>query len=206
MSEGYDAPPNSEPRSANGSRVFTGGLALAFDTFCPMRSDPVFRTIETSDLDRVLAINAASVPEVGDINAADLDFLVSEAAIALVAECDHTLVGFCIVLAPGSTYTSVNYRWFMELHPDSLYLDRVAFDASSRGRGWGRAMYDEVARRMRDEFTDATGLTLEVNIDPPNDPSLRFHRKQGFVEVGRQMSHGIEVSLMHRPVLPPAID
>jgi len=186
--------------------VFTGGLALAFDTFCSMRSDPVFRTIETSDLDRVLAINAASVPEVGDINAADLDFLVSEAAIALVAECDHTLVGFCVVLAPGSTYTSVNYRWFMELHPDSLYLDRVAFDASSRGRGWGRAMYDEVARRMRDEFTDATGLTLEVNIDPPNDRSLRFHRKQGFVEVGRQMSHGIEVSLMHRPVLPPAID
>ncbi len=51
--------------------------------------------------------------------------------------------------------------------------------------------------------TDATGLTLEVNIDPPNDRSLRFHAKQGFVEVGRQMSHGIEVSLMRRPVSPP---
>ena len=178
-----------------------------FDTFCPMQSSPVFRTIEASDLDHVLAINAANVPEVGEIDAGELEFLVDESAIALVAEHDHALVGFCVVLAPGSTYTSVNYRWFMELHPDSLYLDRVAFDASAQGRGWGRAMYDEVARRMRDEFTDMTGLTLEVNIDPPNDPSLRFHAKQGFVEVGRQMSHGIEVSLMRRPVSPtPSAD
>ena len=183
--------------------MFTGGLADTFDTFCPMQSSPVFRTIEATDLDRVLAINAANVPEVGDIDARELEFLVGESAIALVAEHDHALVGFCGILPPGSTYTSVNYRWFMERHPDSLYLDRVAFDASAQGRGWGRAMYADVTRRMRDEFTDTTGLTLEVNIDPPNDPSLRFHAKQGFVEVGRQMSHGIEVSLMRRPVSPP---
>ena len=187
--------------------MFTGVLADTFDTFCPMQPNPVFRTIEATDLDRVLAINAANVPEVGDVNAGELEFLVGESAIALVAEHGHALVGFCVILPPGSTYTSVNYRWFMERHPDSLYLDRVAFDASAQGRGWGRAMYAEVARRMRDEFTDTTGLTLEVNIDPPNDPSLRFHAKQGFVEVGRQMSHGIEVSLMHRPVSPaPSAD
>lgn len=172
-----------------------------------MRSSPVFRTIEASDLDRVLAINAANVPEVGDIDLGELEFLVGESAIALVAGHDRALVGFCVILAPGSTYTSANYRWFMERYPDSLYLDRVAFDASAQSRGWGRAMYHEVARRMRDEFTDMTGLTLEVNIDPPNDPSLRFHAKQGFVEVGRQMSHGIEVSLMRRPVSPtPSAD
>ena len=167
-----------------------------------MQSRPVFRTIEASDLDRVLAINAANVPEVGDIDARELEFLVDESAIALVAEHADELVGFCVILAPGSRYASVNYRWFMERYPESLYLDRVAFDAAAQSRGWGRAMYDEVARRMRDEFTDMTGLTLEVNIDPPNDPSLRFHAKQGFIEVGRQMSHGIEVSLMRRPVSP----
>jgi predicted GNAT superfamily acetyltransferase len=179
----------------------------AFDTFCPMRSRPLFRTIEASDLDRVLAINTANVPEVGAIDLGALEFLVSEAPIALIAEHDHALVGFCVVLAPGSAYSSVNYRWFMKRHPDALYLDRVAFDLSAQGRGWGTAMYDEVGRRMRDRFPDATALTLEVNVDPPNEPSLRFHAKQGFVEVGRQMSHGIEVSLMRRPASPtPSAD
>ena len=180
--------------------MFTDAAADVFDTFCPMRSSPVFRTIEAADLDRVLAINAANVPDVGDIDRDGLEFLVGESAIALVAEQEQQLAGFCVVLPPGSTYASVNYRWFMERYPDALYLDRVAFDASVQGRGWGTAMYDEVARRIRDDFGDATGLTLEVNVDPPNVPSLRFHAKQRFVEVGRQMSHGIEVSLMHRPV------
>ena len=180
--------------------MFTVRPAALVDTFCPMRSSPVFRTIEASDLDHVLAINAANVPDVGDIDLDELTFLVRESAIALVAEHDQALLGFCVVLAPGSTYASVNYRWFMERYPDALYLDRVAFDAAAQGRGWGTALYDEVDRRLRDGFTDATGLTLEVNVDPPNEPSLRFHAKQGFQEVGRQMSHGIEVSLMHRPV------
>jgi predicted GNAT superfamily acetyltransferase len=165
-----------------------------------MRSSPLFRTVEASDLDHVLEINAANVPEVGAITVDELEFLVGESAIALVAEHDEALVGFCIVLAPGSTYGSVNYRWFMERYPDALYLDRVAFDLSAQGRGWGTALYDEVGRRIQNGFTQTTGLTLEVNVDPPNEPSLRFHAKQGFVEVGRQTSHGIEVSLMRRPL------
>ena len=169
------------------------------DTFCAVQSSPVFRSIEVSDLDGVLAINAANVPDVGDIDLDGLAFLVGESAIALAAEHDEVLVGFCVVLAPGSSYASVNYRWFMERYPDALYLDRVAFAASAQGRGWGTAMYDEVGRRIQNGFADATGLTLEVNVDPPNETSLRFHAKQRFVEVGRQMSHGIEVSLMHRP-------
>jgi len=161
-----------------------------------------FRPIEAPDLDRVLEINAANVPGVGAIELGELEFLVGESAIALVAEHDDALVGFCLVLAPGSAYGSVNYRWFMERYPEAMYLDRVAFDASAQGRGWGTAMYDEVDRRISHGSVQTTGLTLEVNVDPPNEQSLRFHAKQGFVEVGRQMSHGVEVSLMRRPVSP----
>ena len=87
----------------------------------------------------------------------------------------------------------------MEHHPTTMYLDRVAFDERFHGRGLGSEMYAEVDHRIRRDHPDATGLTLEVNVDPPNEPSLAFHRKHGFVEVGRQISKGIEVSLMHRP-------
>lgn len=153
-----------------------------------------------SDLDRVTEINHDNVPSVGDATREHLGRLLAESAIALVDEVDGRVIGFCLVFGAGADYDSVNYRWFQEHHPSSMYLDRVAFDPDRVGRGLGSAMYAEVDRRIRAEHPDAVGLGLEVNIDPPNEPSLAFHARQGFVEVGRQMSHGIEVSLQHRAV------
>jgi uncharacterized protein len=154
--------------------------------------------IDPSDLTRILEINQANVPEVGALDPERLDYLMGEAAIALKVVVDDVIAGFCLVLGPGSTYTSINYLWFEEHHPGSMYLDRVAFDAEHQGRGLGAALYAEVDSIMRDDHPDADALTLEVNAEPPNEPSLRFHAKLGFVEVGRQMSKAIEVSLMAR--------
>ena len=160
----------------------------------------MMRTIASADLDRVRDLNQDNVPAVGDATRERLAHLVDESAIALVSEIDGEITGFCIVFGRGADYDSVNYLWFMERHPSAMYLDRVAFDERFQGRGLGTEMYDEVDRIIRRDHPTATGLTLEVNIDPPNEPSLAFHRKHGFVEVGRQMSKGIEVSLMHRPL------
>jgi len=159
------------------------------------------RDMTNNDLERVLEINEANVPEVGPADLERLGFIVGESAMALVVVDDspdgrETIIGFCLVLAPGSTYDSINYLWFMQRYPDAYYLDRVAFDASAQGKGSGTALYAEVDRRLAEVGAD---LTLEVNIDPPNEPSLAFHRKHGFVEVGRHVSKGIEVSLQHKP-------
>lgn len=158
----------------------------------------MLRRLTDADLQRVLDINQANVPEVGDATAVHLTRLVATSSISLVSTVDAEVAGFCIVFGPDADYDSVNYQWFTEHHPTAMYLDRVAFDARFHGRGLGSKMYAEVDRLIRHEHPAATGLTLEVNIDPPNEPSLAFHRKLGFGEVGRQMSHGIEVSLMHR--------
>jgi uncharacterized protein len=156
--------------------------------------------IDPSDLARILEINQANVPEVGTVDLDQLRFLVGEAAIALKVVVDEVIAGFCLVLGPGSTYTSVNYLWFAEHHPNAMYLDRVAFDNDYQGLGLGSALYVEVDRIMRTHHFDAGTLALEVNVDPPNEASLRFHAKLGFVEVGRQVSKGTEVSLMTRPM------
>ncbi|MGB3735887.1 MAG: GNAT family N-acetyltransferase [Ilumatobacter sp.] len=158
----------------------------------------MLRELTDADLDRVLEINQANVPAVGSVTVEHLAHLVAASSIALVSDEDDDVAGFCIVFGPGANYDSVNYLWFMEHHPTAMYLDRVAFDDRFRGRGLGTDMYADVDRRLRADHPDATGLTLEVNIDPPNEPSLAFHRKLGFVEVGRQLSKGIEVSLQHR--------
>ncbi len=158
----------------------------------------VLRDMTTHDLDAVLALNGANVPEVGSVDEARLTHLFAESAIALVHHTDDALDGFCIVFGPGADYDSVNYVWFEANHPGSMYLDRVAVADTARGRGIGSALYAEVERRIAADHPQATGWTLEVNVDPPNEASLAFHRRLGFVEVGRQLSKGIEVSLMRR--------
>ena len=160
----------------------------------------VIRSIEPVDVDRILEINQANVPEVGSVGADRMAYLVGDSAIALVVEVDGGIVGFCLVLPPDSDYDSVNYRWFTERFDDFMYLDRVAFTAEAQGRGFGTLLYAEVDRLMV-ERGDASQLALEVNVDPPNESSLAFHARRGFVEVGQQDTpYGIRVSMQMRSV------
>jgi predicted GNAT superfamily acetyltransferase len=156
------------------------------------------RSIQPGDLARILEINQANVPEVGSVDADRMAYLVTESPIALAVDVDGAIVGFCLVMRSDSGYTSVNYRWFTERYDDFMYLDRVAFDASAQGRGLGTLLYAEVDRLMVD--AGESQLALEVNVDPPNEPSLAFHARRGFVEVGQQDTpYGIRVSMQMRP-------
>lgn len=169
----------------------------------------MIRTLTPTDLERVLEINQANVPEVGSVDMDRMQYIVDESEIALVAEvgsgdavAESQIAGFCLVLGQGSTYESVNYAWCMERYTDALYLDRVAFDAAFQGRGLGTALYAEVDRLIVDRRAGGAAinrLTLEVNVDPPNEQSLAFHARRGFTEAGRQMTpYGIEVSYQQK--------
>ena len=159
------------------------------------------RALRSDDLDRVLEINQQNTPEVGSIDADRLAFLIDESAIALAAEVANDVVGFALVLPPGSTYDSVNYRWFADRGDDIMYLDRVAIDAGHRRLGLGRALYTSVFDVISAQHASMTRLGLEVNVDPPNPGSMAFHQGLGFAEVGRQATpYGAVVSLMERPV------
>jgi hypothetical protein len=160
----------------------------------------LIRDVTDDDLDTLLSINEANTPAVGSVSAERLAFIVGDCEIALVADIDGQIAGFCLVLGEDSTYDSVNYRWFAERYEHFLYLDRVTVDERFRNRGVGAALYAEVDRQMASG--SATHLALEVNVDPPNEGSLRFHAREGFVEVGRQDTpYGIRVSMLMRPVV-----
>ncbi len=138
------------------------------------------------------------MPEVGSVDAARMTFLVGESPIALAVELDAAIVGFCLVMPSGGGYDSVNYRWFCERYDNFMYLDRVAFEAAAQGRGLGTMLYAEVDRLMVERGDSR--LALEVNVEPPNEPSLAFHARRGFVEVGQQDTpYGIRVSMQMRP-------
>jgi predicted GNAT superfamily acetyltransferase len=158
----------------------------------------IIRDLTPADLDAAWAINQANTPAVGDVSRDKLAWIVEMASMSLVAELQGTVVGFCIVLPPGTEYTSVNYRWFCERYDSFVYLDRVAVDEAARGAGIGAALYAEVERRAAGT---AELFTLEVNLRPRNDGSLRFHDRLGFVEVGQQETdYGILVSMLAKPL------
>jgi predicted GNAT superfamily acetyltransferase len=107
------------------------------------------------------------------------------------------VAGFVLVFGSGTDYDSENYRWFSRRYPDGFhYLDRIVLDERFRRRGLGRRVYGAVE-------ADAAAhgrLVLEVNLEPPNDPSLAFHRARGFVEVGRLANGGKVVALMEKQI------
>ncbi|NQY54934.1 MAG: GNAT family N-acetyltransferase [Ilumatobacteraceae bacterium] len=153
------------------------------------------RTITRDDIDTIHAINQANTPEVGNVTVERLTWLVDQSAIALAAIIDQEVAGFCLVIAPGSSYGSVNYQWFATHYPEAMYLDRVAVDERYWRRGVGNALYDEVEGHIA-QRPGSHELALEINVDPPNPRSLAFHDQRGFAEVGRQdTDYGVTVSL-----------
>jgi uncharacterized protein len=161
------------------------------------------REYDPADLAAIHSINEAAYPAVGAATFDDLGHIARESLIALVADepGTATIAGFCLVLAPGADYHSMNYVWFGQRYENFVYLDRVAIDPAFQRLGLGMEMYTEVERIAGVRFPEATYFTLEVNLRPRNEQSLAFHAKLGFAEVGqRETDYGTLVSLMAKPL------
>lgn len=160
------------------------------------------RNFESSDLDAVWTLNQGAVDAVSSVTRARMLDLIRMSRDALVIEARGALVGFCNTFDPGADYDSSNYRWFSERYEDFVYLDRIVIAQSHRNIGLGAALYAEIERRMRTSGGPYC-LTCEVNFDPPNEGSLRFHRRIGFVPVGYQVSKpGLTVEMLSKTILP----
>ena len=157
----------------------------------------MLRPMVESDLSDVLKLNADYVDLLSPLDESELADLRRWATRADVIVSDGQTAGFVLVFSPGTEYGSANYRWFGERYGTQFhYLDRIVIDDGFRRRGLASAVYDEV-----EGFARARGrLVLEVNIDPPNQPSLEFHRRRGYREVGQLGDPGHRVSLMAKDI------
>jgi L-amino acid N-acyltransferase len=107
----------------------------------------------------------------------------------LVAESDHTVVGFSSF---GEWRSRWGYRYTVE--------HSVHVRADARGRGFGRALIKAL-------FPRATALGMHVmvaQIDSEAVASLRLHEKLGFIQVGtfrqvaRKFDRWLDLSAMQR--------
>ncbi len=143
-----------------------------------------FRPFEKADTIALLQLNEASIDATGPLDEARLSELQQQGCRITVATAENTVIGFLMAFNEGSKYDSVNYQWFNKQFKSFAYIDRIVIDAASRGHGAGQQFY-----RTLKEQTACEGrrwLTAEINSVPPNETSLVFHQKQGFVEIGTQ--------------------
>ena len=156
----------------------------------------MIREIHTADFDDVMRMNNDNVPAVSFIERDELEQDIRLAKHALVIG-DSPVRGFCTTFSSGiAEDLGVNYAWFAARYPHFVYLDRVVIDTTFRSQGLGAMLYDEVERRIRAEaVTDL--FVCEVNLQPRNDGSLRFHARLGFEQVGEQESKpGLIVAML----------
>ncbi|MEO0423081.1 MAG: GNAT family N-acetyltransferase [Pseudomonadota bacterium] len=144
------------------------------------------RSYREEDLAALHRINEQSTPGVGEETEATLGRFFAIAQNSFVAEDDGGQpVGFMILMQPGTmAYPSANLRWFEAHTEDLVYVDRVAVDASTRGAGLGAQLYHAAFAASAARYRS---IGCEVNREPPNPGSLRFHRRLGFEEVGSQV-------------------
>ena len=145
---------------------------------------PIVRNIVSTDVTRVLEINNANTPGVSELTLSELETDINNCLHALAIENEQGEVcAFCITFAPDAPHVGVNHQWFAERYKSFVYLDRIAIDSNHQNRGLGALLYQTVEQRMLDSAEHSL-LCCEVNLEPPNPGSLRFHKRIGFSECG----------------------
>ena len=143
--------------------------------------DCEIRDIKASDLKAVLALNQTEVPHVGSVDIDRMQWFAANAAYFRTATVENQLAAYLIGMRPGTSYESLNYRWFCDRYDDFAYVDRIAVAQFARRYGLASRLYDDFARSVPESVEI---MTCEVNLKPPNETSMRFHENLGFRQVG----------------------
>ena len=158
---------------------------------------------EKKHFPEILRLNEELVQYLSPMDEARLDHLYNESALHLVVEGDGVgdgaedgtgdgvgdgdgggVLAFLLAFREGADYDSVNYQWFENHYEKFLYIDRVVVDSLAQGHGIGNLIYDYIFSYAR--ANDIPFVTAEIDIQPANPISLKYHEKYGFKEVGRQ--------------------
>ena len=139
-----------------------------------------------SPRDELLRVNNASARETSLLSKERFDRMIGSARVATFIAPGRA---FLLAFEQTDAYDGGHFKWFCSRYDRFLYVDRVVVDEGHRGQGYGQALYADLFRRAEELGHDC--IVCEVNVQPPNPGSDRFHAAQGFREVGRAtIDHG----------------
>lgn len=146
------------------------------------------RNATSDDFPRVVSLNEEWVHHTSPLDAEELAALHAHASYHRVVSRGDDVVAFALALREGAEYDSPNYRWFSERGGEFLYIDRIVVSSAHQHRGLGSALYDDLIEMAR--AGGVSRIVCEVDIVPLNAPSIAFHDRRGFAEVGTQWIKG----------------
>ena len=139
------------------------------------------RPLLHEDASSVWIINEQGLPGTGKVTVEEISYLIDISDVSLGVFEHDKMVGFVICLSPNLDYGSLNYAWFNENYDEFLYVDRIAVATEHRNNGIGSYIYQKLIDISEQKQIP---ITAEVNLEPPNPGSMRFHHRFDFSEVG----------------------
>jgi predicted GNAT superfamily acetyltransferase len=146
------------------------------------------RDAEFADFPRIAELNAQAVQHTSVMDfkrLADLDAL---SAYHRAVTVDGRVAGFVLAMREDAPYRNDNFTYFADRFDTFLYIDRIVIDPSYAGLKLGTLLYNDMFDYARRHAV--LSVVCEYNIDPPNEPSRRFHDNFGFTEIGTQWLDG----------------
>lgn len=141
----------------------------------------------------LLALNNAHAVELSELDASRFSTLCAQAFAAWHIADDALLLAF----DQDADYDSENFIRLQARFERFVYIDRVVCAARARGRGHAARLYAALEHAARDAGHER--LVCEVNIEPPNPASDRFHAASGFLPIGEaRLGNGKRVGYLCR--------
>ena len=153
------------------------------------------RALSFDDVEAMWTINEQGLPGTGQVSRQELRDLLTLSILPVGAFEEEEMLGFVICLPPRTTYGSLNYAWFNERFDSFIYVDRIAVLESHRNKGVGTNLYERVVAYSQENNIP---IAAEVNLEPPNPGSMRFHHRFGFEEVGTLQHKEKSVTMLLR--------
>ena len=130
-----------------------------------------------SDIDRGMQIRLASVEDLADLVAVDVEAFGKLAYPMFVLRQLFDVHGDCWLVAEHSAGLIGYALSAPTLNRDTGWLLALAVSAEFRGRGYGRALLLKSLKILR-----ANGIhELQLTVEPNNVPAISLYRNEGFV-------------------------
>ncbi|MGA8260114.1 MAG: GNAT family N-acetyltransferase [Arenicellales bacterium] len=141
------------------------------------------RDVDSQSVHHVHRMNERALPQVNSVALSYFLAQIDNDSYFREIRRGSETAAFLLAMNEQADYDSPNFLWFRDRYPRFVYIDRVVVSAAHRRSGLGASLYQDIAQWAGER---APILACEVNLRPSNEPSLRFHERQGFTPVGTQ--------------------